>query len=57
MGHTWSEYVTPETTPLRDKPSQFDPHYGFTTHRREKSNSFLNIFKTIFLCITNNIIF
>lgn len=37
MGHTWSEYISPETTPLRDKPSQFDPHYGFSTERRQKS--------------------
>ncbi|XP_008187501.1 NADH dehydrogenase [ubiquinone] 1 beta subcomplex subunit 7 isoform X1 [Acyrthosiphon pisum] len=36
MGHTWSEYVAPETTPLRDKPSQFEPHFGFSTERREK---------------------
>lgn len=38
MGHVWSEFVAPETTPLRDKPSQFETHFGFTTERREKSN-------------------
>lgn len=41
MGHVWSEYVAPDTTPLRDKPSQFDPHFGFSTPRREKSNVLL----------------
>lgn len=38
MGHVWQEYAAPDTTPLRDKPSQFEPHFGFSTERREKSN-------------------
>lgn len=54
MGHSWSEFVAPETTPLRDKPSQFEPHFGFSTARREKSNFYIIlwiIFLYLLLCI------
>lgn len=55
MGHVWSEYVAPDTTPLRDKPSQFDPHFGFSTPRREKSNVLLIRFSLYVIYI--NILF
>lgn len=58
MGHVWSEYVEPEVTPLRDRPSQFEPHFGFSTPRREKSNAFLQYnVKTRFImhCLNSNV--
>jgi len=50
MGHAWSEFINPETTPLRDMPSQFEPHYGFATERREKSNILQLYFVTKLFC-------
>lgn len=47
MGHTWSELVDPETTPLRDKQSQFEPHFGFATERREKSNTYIHVYHVL----------
>lgn len=56
MGHTWSEYVAPETTPLRDKPSQFEPHFGFSTERREKSNVSNTRWRYKFHCAFYNVL-